>query len=290
MKIAEIIIESAEILRVGGIAQPDREAVSLLSFVLDKNRSYLIAHDRDELGETEAAHYRKLIERRAEREPFQYITGKQEFYGLDFRVSPDVLIPRPETELLVAETLAILPENARFCEVGIGSGCVSVAILHELPTATAIGLDISRAALQIAEQNAAAHRVGGRLELIESDVFSNLANDEKFDLIVSNPPYIARVEMPSLQAEVREYEPAKALTDGFDGLSIIAEIIAGAPRLLNEKGFLLLEIGHAQAAAVKNMFDREIWCEIESKRDLQSIERVIKARLADISTHGQTIE
>ena len=277
-KISEQLKNSAEILRSSGVAEPRREAVSLLAFALNKNRTFLIAHDDYELTAEEAARFQNYVERRAKREPFQYITGRQEFCGLDFIVTPDVLIPRPETALLVKTAVEILPEHARFCEIGVGSGCISTAVLHEIKTVSAIGLDVSEAALKIARQNAEINGVSERLDLRKSDVYENL-NGEKFDLIVSNPPYISIEEVKTLQIEVRGYEPAAALTDGADGLSIIEKIIAGAPRFLNAGGFLLLEIGHQQSAQVREMFDKNIWRKVESLPDFRQIERVIKAQI-----------
>ena len=189
--------------------------------------------------------------------------------------SPAVLIPRPETELLVETAIEILPPNAKFCEVGVGSGCICVAILHGVETATAIGLEISEAALKIAEKNAETNKVSARLELKISDVFENLRG-ATFDLIVSNPPYISMEEMKTLQTEVRDFEPHTALTDGGDGLSVIERIVKNAPEFLNEKGFLLLEIGCEQSAKVGKMFDESIWQNVEALKDLQGIERVIK--------------
>lgn len=277
MNVSEILKNSAETLRTSGVAEARREAVSLLSFALNKNQTFLIAHDDYELSEDEETRLQGFVERRAAREPFQYITGRQEFYALDFVVSPAVLIPRPETELLVETAIEILRQGGRFCEVGVGSGCLSTAILHHVKGATAIGLDISEAALKIAETNAEINRVAERLELRKSDVFESLRG-EKFDLIVSNPPYISALEMRTLQAEVREHEPLTALTDGADGLSIIRRIIADAPRFTVETGFLLLEIGYRQSAEVIKMFDRAVWREVSALQDWQGIERVIKAR------------
>jgi len=168
-------------------------------------------------------------------------------------------------------------ENSRFCEVGIGSGCISVSILHSVETTRAIGLDISEKALAVARANAETHRVSARLELQISDVFANLP-DEKFDLIVSNPPYIPREDVQTLQTEVREYEPRAALTDGGDGFSIIEKIIADAPKFLKPNGFLLMEIGINQAGAVKAMFDGKVWRNVEILPDFQAIPRTIRAR------------
>jgi len=277
--IAETLKNATEILQSSGIAEPRREANSLLAFALRKDKTFLIAHPEYELTADEKTDFQSFLERRAKREPFQYITGKQEFYGLDFIVTPDVLIPRPETEMIVENALEILKlrKGARFCEIGAGSGCISVSILHNVRTASAIGLDVSEKALEIAKKNAEKHRVSERLDLKISDVFSGLT-DEKFDLIVSNPPYIPRRDIENLQAEVRDFEPLNALTDGGAGLSIIEKIITGAPKFLKPRGFLLMEIGFGQAEDVKQMFDAKIRQAVEILPDLQRIGRMVKAQ------------
>ncbi len=276
--IAEKLQEASEILQSGGIAEPRREANSLLASALQKDKTFLVAHPEYELSNEEEKHLQNFLQRRASREPFQYIVGRQEFYGLDFEVNRNVLIPRPETELMVETAIEILraKNGSKFCEVGIGSGCIAVSILHIVKTARAIGLDISPEALKVAAGNAATHELLNRLELKISDVFEVL-KDEKFDLIVSNPPYIPNKDVGNLQAEVRDFEPVIALTDGKDGLSIIEKIIVEAPQLLNENGFLLLEIGFAQADKVREMFSVEIWRAVEILPDLQGIPRTVKA-------------
>jgi release factor glutamine methyltransferase len=278
--IAEILRESAEILGENGVNEPRREAASLLAFALEKDKTFLIAHPEHELSGKEENIFRGFVRRRAAREPFQYITGRQEFYGLEFIVTPDVLIPRPETEIIVENALEILSgtANPSFCEVGVGSGCISAAILHELQTVSGIGLDVSKTALAIAGKNAEKHGVADRLKLIVSDVFNQL-NGEKFDLIISNPPYISAAEMTALQREVRDFEPRAALTDDGDGFSIIEKIVADAPRHLKENGFLLMEIGFGQAEKVSAMFDLKFWQAVEILPDLQDIARTVKARI-----------
>lgn len=282
--IAEILREATGVLQAGGIAEPRREANSLLAFALEKDKTFLIAHSEYNLTEAEEKRFREFIRRRSGYEPFQYITGKQEFYGLDFTVTPDVLIPRPETELIVEEAVGILKTLAtgRFCEVGTGSGCISVAILHEVETSFAIGLDISEKALEIARLNAEKNKVSERLKLKVSDIFAVLENEknEKFDLIVSNPPYIPVEEIETLQPEVGRFEPLTALTDGQDGLSIIEKIIAGAPSFLVPGGFLLMEIGFNQSTEVRRMVDPMVWHGAEFFPDLQGIPRMLRARLA----------
>lgn len=280
MNISETLKTAAEILRRNGIAEAAREAKSLLAHALNKNQTFLVAHPEYELSGDERKRFQIVLERRAGREPFQYIVGKQEFYRLDFAVTKDVLIPRPETELIVENAIEILRkiENASFCEVGIGSGCISISILYHVKTATAIGLDVSEKALAAARANAKTHQVLERLILKISDVFDALSN-ERFDLIVSNPPYISSEEMKTLQQEVRDFEPTTALTDGKDGLSIIEKIIADAPKLLTDDGCLLMEIGCNQATSVEKVFDKTVWQTIEFSSDLQGIPRMVKARI-----------
>lgn len=262
-----------------GINESRREAFSLLAFALQKDKTFLIAHSDYQLSNEEEKCFSQLLERRANREPFQHITGKQEFYGLDFFVTKEVLIPRPETEIIVENAIEILREieNPRVCEVGVGSGCISVSILHEVKNARAIGLDISEKALQIAEKNARFHGVFDRLSLEKSDIFNDVKN-KKFDLIVSNPPYISQSDFENLQPEVRYFDPQIALTDGKNGLSIIEKIVDESPYFLKPNGFLLMEIGVDQANFVKEMFSPEIWQFFEILPDLQNIPRTVKAR------------
>jgi release factor glutamine methyltransferase len=311
--IAENLKNAAALLSQSGVAEPRREAALMLAFTLEKDRTFLVAHSERDLSPEEETRFKVFVARRARREPFQYIVGRQEFYNLDFSVTPEVLIPRPETELLVENAIEILRGKSapRFCEIGVGSGCVSISILHANKSARAVAVDISEGALKVAEKNAARHRVSERLDLKISDVFDALDEEkfsvdgklsleeksssdedfsstgksfsigEKFDLIVSNPPYIARAEIENLQAEVRGYEPAAALTDEADGFRIIEKIISGAPRFLKPRSFMLLEIGFGQAARVREMFAARggVWRAVEILPDLQGIERAVKAEI-----------
>jgi release factor glutamine methyltransferase len=279
--IAEILRESAEIL-----ARKRRQRAAPRSRIFARFRAWKRQNvsrrtfQNTSFPAKKKTLFRGFVRRRAAREPFQYITGRQEFYGLEFIVTPDVLIPRPETEIIVENALEILSgtANPSFCEVGVGSGCISAAILHELQTVSGIGLDVSKTALAIAGKNAEKHGVADRLKLIVSDVFNQL-NGEKFDLIISNPPYISAAEMTALQREVRDFEPRAALTDDGDGFSIIEKIVADAPRHLKENGFLLMEIGFGQAEKVSAMFDLKFWQAVEILPDLQGIARTVKARI-----------
>ncbi|MCA1590642.1 MAG: peptide chain release factor N(5)-glutamine methyltransferase, partial [Acidobacteria bacterium] len=271
---------AAEKLHNAGVAEPRREAMSLLAFALGQDKTFLIAHPKNEITPDELSRYDKFLRRRQTREPLQYITGIQEFYRLEFAVTPNVLIPRPETEMVVEAAAELLAGkiNPKICEVGIGSGCISISILNEIESARGLGVDISQAALKVAAFNAAKHQVDDRLRLIESNVFSAVG-ENKFDLIAANPPYVPQADVRGLQEEVRDYEPHVALTDSRDGLSIIRRIAAEAPQYLKPRGWLLMEIGFNQGSNVRKMFDREIWKDFSLLPDLQGIPRLVKARV-----------
>jgi release factor glutamine methyltransferase len=276
--ISDTLKQASEILQSSGIRDARREAALLLALALRRDKTFLIAYPEYELSGEENARFREFLSRRASREPFQYIAGRQEFFGLDFEVTSDVLIPRPETELIVENAIEILRarENPFFCEVGVGSGCIAISILHKVNQARAIGLDVSENALAVAAKNAAKNSVSERLRLESSDVFANLTN-EQFDLIVSNPPYIPVEDFEILQPEVRDFEPRNALTDERNGLSIVEKIINESPKFLKPNGFLLLEIGFNQASEAAKMFSPEIWSALDILPDLQGIPRTLKA-------------
>ena len=275
-------IDSAAIrFRDAGIANERREASSLLAFVLGREDVFMIAHPEYELSKSEAAAFENVVKRRALREPFHYIVGRKEFYGLEFEVAPGVLIPRPETEILVEAATSIMSgtESPAFYEIGVGSGCISVSILQNVNTARAVSVDISETALSVTARNADRHGVAGRLTLRKADVFEALFG--AFDLIVSNPPYIEDGDLESLQTEVGGFEPHTALFGGRDGLDIIKRIVAEAPEFLKSHGFLLIEIGFGQAGSVKELFAAAVWESVEFLPDLQGISRIVKARMRD---------
>ena len=279
LSIAEAAREAGEILRRAGVPEARREAASLLAYLISRERAFLLTHPEHLLTPSEVSRFRLLIERRAAGEPLQYITGRQEFFGLEFEVTPDVLIPRPETELLVETALELLDKRDApplVCDVGTGSGCISVTILHERERASAVGLDISPPALKVAARNAARHGVGERLKLIASDCFAALDYAQpRFTMIVSNPPYVAEDALAGLQREVREHEPRVALTPGGDGLRIIRRLLEGAPQHLLPGGHLLLEIGFDQHAAINELIDPRVWTLLDIHRDLQGIPRIV---------------
>ena len=278
MNIGEAIRKAAALLSEHSVDEPKREAALLVSLSASKDRTFLIAHPEYELSGVEETRLGDLVRRRANREPFQYIRGIQEFFGLEFEVSPAVLIPRPETEILVEKAIEILSRrrSLEFLEIGIGSGCITVSILHCVKTAQAIGVDLSQAALDVAQKNAAKHGVANRLNLSISDVYSSI-HPRAFDLIVSNPPYVPAADIEMLQPEVRDFEPHDSLTDGGDGLSIIRRIIDGAPKFLKPNGELLIEIGFGQSKQVADMFDPNIWLVPEFLPDIQGIPRIAHA-------------
>ncbi len=277
ISIADAIIEGAGVLRKGRVPEARREAGSLLAHVLDKDRTFLISHAEDFLINGQLNEFRDYVERRAQGEPLQYITGSQDFFGLEFKVTPDVLIPRPETELLVGLALKLFEPDSdpQICDVGTGSGCIAIALLHTRPRAHAIALDISEAAISIAKDNATRHSVNDRISFVVSDCFQSLGNAPPFDLIVSNPPYVSAEALAGLQREVRDHEPQVALTSGSDGLSVIRRLLQEAADFLKADGYLLIEIGFDQAAKVESLIDANVWKLLEIYPDLQGIPRIV---------------
>lgn len=278
VSIAEAMLEAAQALRRAGVPESRREAASLLAHVVDRDRTFLITHAEERLPAQALTDFRSLVERRAKGEPLQYIKGRTEFFKLDFEVTPDVLIPRPETELLVETALDLLDgaDEPAICDVGTGSGCIIISILHELERARGLGIDISTAALRVARRNTKRHGVEERLSLIQSDCFEAL--DElhaRFNLIVSNPPYVAEAALDGLQREVRDFEPRVALTPGGDGLRVIRRLLTDAPRFLQTGGHLLMEIGFDQHEAVERLIDARTWELLDIHKDLQGIPRTI---------------
>jgi release factor glutamine methyltransferase len=285
LTIAEALREAATALRVAGLAEPRREAGSLLSHATGRDSAFLITHADEALTPAERRAFREAVARRASGEPFQYIAGRQEFYGLEFEVGPDVLIPRPETELLVETALELLGgvDAPLVCDVGTGSGCIAVTLLHERADARGHALDVSAAALRVAERNAERHGVRERLRLLVSDCFDALGaaghDGVRFDLVASNPPYVAEADLEGLQREVREHEPRVALTPGGDGLSVIRRLVTEAPRFLKPGGRLLLEIGFNQHERVAALIDPAVWALLDIHKDLQGIPRTVALRL-----------
>jgi release factor glutamine methyltransferase len=281
ISIAEIILQGAHRLRKAGVPEARREAGSLLSFVLGRDRSFILTHAEDVVGEEQAERFREYLERRAQGEPLQYITTNQEFFGLDFEVTKDVLIPRPETELLVETALKLFagPADAPFiCDVGTGSGCIVITLMKQLKEARAVAIDISPEALAVARRNAERYSVTERIDFVLSDCFAalnSLDSRPSFDLIVSNPPYVEEGAMADLQREVRDFEPRNALAAGADGLEIIRHLLLEATKFLKPSGYFLFEIGFNQAPTVRDLLDPKIWRLMDIHKDLQGIPRTV---------------
>ncbi|HEY1043817.1 MAG TPA: peptide chain release factor N(5)-glutamine methyltransferase [Telluria sp.] len=246
----------------------------LLCHATGATRVALVAHPERKLSEEEAQRLSALAARRIAGEPIAYITGEREFYGLDFHVNSAVLIPRPDTELLVELAIERTPTRGRVLDMGTGSGAIAVSIAHSRPDAGVTALDVSEAALAVARGNAERHRA--RVRFLHSDWFAALAG-EQFDIIVSNPPYIAAGDEHLAQGDLR-FEPQGALTDRADGLSALRTIVEGAPRHLVAGGWLLMEHGYDQAAQVRALLAAD-YVEVQSWRDLAGIERVSGGRL-----------
>ena len=274
--IRNALAEATTALAGSSLEEARLEAGSLLSHVMHRDRTFILAHPEHVLDPESLAMYQSLVVRRAAGEPLQYITGHQEFYKLDFEVTPDVLIPRPESEAIVEVALELLPKDraSRLADVGAGSGCLAISILHELPKTSGIAIDVSPAALKIARSNARRHGVIDRLRLIESDLFAAIAAEEQFDLIVSNPPYVPDGDLDSLQREVG-YEPRSALAGGADGLSIIRRLLHDAPQHLRSAGHLVFEFGFGQHELLLTLIDHHVWDRIETRNDLQGIPRTM---------------
>ncbi|WP_170366162.1 peptide chain release factor N(5)-glutamine methyltransferase [Ruegeria arenilitoris] len=272
---AQAMVAATARLRAAGVDDPARDARVLLAHAarIEASRVTLIAPE--ELSPEIAERYEQLVSLRAIRVPVSHLLGEREFYGRRFRVSRDVLDPRPETEALIEAALS--QPFDRVLDLGVGSGCILITLLAERTSATGLGVDLSEAACLQASANAVAHGVQDRAEIQRSDWFENIGGH--FDLIVSNPPYIALDEMDDLSPEVREHEPRLALTDEADGLDAYRRIAAGAPDHLVPGGRLLVEIGPTQAQAVGALFDAAGLADIRVVPDLDGRDRVVGARM-----------
>jgi release factor glutamine methyltransferase len=300
-------------LRAADTASHTLATELLLMHVLGRDRAWIYAHVGEPLDAAKSEEFFALIARRAAGEPTQYLTGRQEFWGLEFEVTPAVLIPRPETEHLMEVALARLGERGlkihmdtgaprerlRVADVGTGSGCLAVALAYELPHADVYATDISEPALEIARRNAVRHGVADRVHFLECDLLDAVQNshqsgararptvpasapyETRFDLIVSNPPYVALEQAPQLQREVRDHEPHQALFGGRTGVEIYGRLIEQARALLRDRGILALELGHDSADYVRGIFAGQSgWTKVSITMDLAGIPRVLAAERA----------
>ena len=278
----DLMDTGARRLALAGIEGARRDARRLMQAAARLDAAGLIAAETDPAATETASTYNALIERRATGEPVSKIIGRREFFGRKFKITPDVLDPRPDTEIVVEQALALLPTApARVLELGAGSGCIIATLIAERPTWTGLGVDVSEAALRIARHNCDELGVGERVELQKSDWFSTVSTSETFDLIISNPPYIASEEIERLDREVRDYDPRLALDGGDDGLAPYRLICREAYLRLRPNGAIVFEVGIGQAADVEKIlqFSGE-FAEIGKCKDLSGTERCVYGRKA----------
>lgn len=281
MKIHEALSLATRQLQAAGLASAVGDAQWLLAFKLGKERSHLFARLQDMLDEDVLAGFQELVKQRAKGKPLQYILGTQEFCGLQFEVTPEVLIPRPETEILVEEARRLfdLPEPW-IVDVGTGSGCIAVALAVALPRSRIFATDISLAALEVARRNADRFQVLNKIEFFHSDLIEGWIAERmegQIDCILSNPPYVAESEWDTLQREVRDWEPRLALSGGVSGTDVYRRLIPEAGRLLKSGGYLLVEIGFNALSSVTALFNSG-WAVEDVRSDTNGIPRVVIAR------------
>jgi release factor glutamine methyltransferase len=273
MTAAEALRAATARLRAGGIEDAARDARALLAHAMGLAPERLGLHLPDEMTAAARRAYEEAIAARLTRQPVAQITGRRLFWGRSFRVTPDTLDPRPETEVLVAEALS--RPFLKMADLGTGTGCILISCLLDMPMASGLGADLSPAALKVAAENATAHGLGARARFVQSDWFSAIPG--RYDLIVSNPPYIAADEMAALAPEVRDHEPHLALTPGGDGLDAYRAIARGAGARLLTGGRLLLEIGPTQGAAVCALLAAQGFADLRILPDLDGRDRVVAA-------------
>jgi release factor glutamine methyltransferase len=280
VQLKQALTSAVEQLESSHVGSPRLNAETLLMFVLAVNRAYLYAHPERELSNEEQVRYDEVIAQRAEDFPSQFITGHQEFWGLDFLVSPAVLIPRPETEHLVETVLTLASEvpAPRIVDVGTGSGCIALALAHELKSAEIYGVDLSAEALEIARANAARLELDSPVRFLHSNILEALAGKHDFDFVVSNPPYVGFHEADKVQRSVFKYEPKMAVFAGDNGLDVIRPLIKQARPALKRGGYLAMEIGFSMRDPVLALLDPAVWDEPTVVPDLQGIPRVITTR------------
>jgi len=274
MTVLTALLQGTKLLEDDAIPVPRLTAEVLLTHALQCERSYLYAHPEEELSEIAWIHYGRYLHERMNGKPTQYITGRQEFYGRDFRVTPDVLIPRPETEHLVEAAMARIQPRDLVVDVGTGSGAIAISLALET-AGHVFATDISTAALLIAQANA--QHLSAQVGFLACDLV-DAVRDHSINVLVSNPPYVPRTDEPSLQREVRDYEPHVALFAGPTGLEIYERLIVEAARVLRPHGWLLLELGYNSLAPVRAMVEHS-WSDIDVIPDLAGYPRVLAARL-----------
>ena len=289
--ISQAITEGSRRLHASGIDQERLTAGLLLCHVMGIDRTRLLTRSEEQIDEAQYRAYLELVVRRGAGEPAQYLTGHQEFYGLDFIVTPDVLIPRPETEFLIERVMNLVEDSKQdsplIVDVGTGSGCIAVTLAKQLHRARLIATDASPAALDIARTNAERHGVRDRIEFLEGNLFAPLAKrglEGAVDILASNPPYINEESSELLQREVRDWEPHEALFGGVDGLDFYRRLIAESPHYLKPGGYIVLEIAFSQVDSISEMVKDSAFELVDTTRDLQGIPRTLCLRRAALTT------
>ena len=275
MNYTEAFLMGMQKLKEAEIGEAQLDARLLLEEVCGTDHNTLLCHGDREVSETEEEQYRKALEQRAVHVPLQHLLGYQNFMGLRFQVNEHVLIPRQDTEILVEEAMRYLHDGMRILDLCTGSGCILLSLLHYSNDCEGVGVDISQEALQVAAQNA--ELLGIKADFLKSDLYERVTG--KFDLLVSNPPYIESTVIPTLMEEVREYDPYLALDGGEDGLDFYRRIIGGAQDYLKRGGQILMEIGSGQAQAVSELLREAGFKEIDVCRDFAGLDRVVSGRL-----------
>jgi release factor glutamine methyltransferase len=270
------------------VESPALTADLLLGFVLGWDRVRVLSHAEQSVPQEAWVRLQGLVFRRLEGEPLQYLTGEKEFYGLVFRVTPDVLIPRPETETLVEKAIQIIRSRSlartRFVDIGTGSGCIAISVAHEIPNSIGWAVDISAAALRIAHENAVRNQVAERILLVQADLLECFPRKSCFDFVLCNPPYVPLEEYDSLTTEVRDHEPHYALFGGDSGLEIYRRLMPEVSSRIVSGGFLLFELGAGQAECVVPLVEREGFSVEMIENDLQGIPRCLIGRRLHRST------
>ncbi len=279
MTILELIQKTTAYFEKANVPNPRLDVELILAHVLRLKRMELYLQFERGLTSQELDSLRPLVKRRADREPLQHILGTIDFFGLELQTTPQALIPRPETEILVQTAVVVLGKesDAKIGDVGTGSGAIALAILHACPSVTCVATDISQEALTLARSNAEKIGLSVRIDFRLGNLFETMLPGETWDMIVSNPPYIPSDQIPKLQPEVR-HDPIQALDGGIDGLEIVRKLISDSTNFLKKNGWLIFEIGHDQSSEVKKLLEANEYTSVEIVQDLQKYPRVVKAQ------------
>ena len=276
-----VIQDTHQKLEAAGIPDARLEAEVLVMNVMRMARQNIFGEQDTEVSEQQQTALDELLERRYNREPLAYLLGQREFYGINVILTPAVLIPRPETEILVDVALQYLPDGGRALDLCCGSGAIALSLAQEAVTAQVVAADISEAALKVAKANSVSHELQERVEWFCGDFFAPLAGVASFDIVVCNPPYVRHGDLACLEPEVQDHEPHLALDGGEDGLDCYRRIVQEAPGFISPRGYLLMEVGEGQITAVEALLAQVAsFSEVQTKPDLNGVPRVIVARIS----------